>query len=136
MPVAETIQSAQQFGPSIWFAVFIVLVVFTAGGAYMRYVHLPSQNAANENAKRLTDVVEKLTTIINRTDERTTETHTAVIDMGGILNAIAVAKSYEIDAIAKIAKTTQVDVHSELASIASLMKFVRAEYVSVSQPKP
>lgn len=136
MPVSDTLQSAQAFGPSIWFAVFIVMLVVVVGAAYVRYVHLPQQQATNDNNALLASAVSKLTEVMARTDERTAETHDAVGEINAVINAIAVAKSYEVEAIAKVAERAKVDVSRELASIAGLMKFVRQEYVQPEPVKP
>lgn len=132
-------QSAGQFGPGIWFAVFVVIIIGGGLGSYMKWVYLPQKAKDNElaekrqvaeiaNAERLTEVVEKLTVLVGRTDERTTETHEHVSDMRAVLNAVVMAKEYEAEAIAKLAEKLKVDLSRELAGISSVLKFSRAEY--------
>jgi hypothetical protein len=135
MPVTETLQSAQAFGPSIWFAVFIVVTLVVSAGTYIKYVHLPSKQVAEENSRKLTEVVEKLTVIVGRTDERTTATHDHVVGLRDMVEAIVVAKEYEADAIAKLAERLDVDVSRELAGISSVLKFSRPDRMTNAQPK-
>ena len=124
----EALHDAGQFGPSIWFAALVFLTGAILLVLYVKFVTLPSQKSQEENSKKLTEVVSKLADVMTRTDARTAQTHEAVGDVRVVINAIAAAKSSEVDAIAKVARKAGVDIQSELAEVRGLMKYIRAEH--------
>ena len=135
MPVAsETLQAAGQYGPSIWFAVFVILTIVSSAVLYIKYVATPSRLATEENNGKLTEVVTQLAEVVSRTDARTAATHDHVNEVRQVVSALAVAKMSEIQAISKVAQSVSVDVQSELSEIRGVMKFVQHEYGG--HPKP
>jgi hypothetical protein len=130
MNPSETLSAAAQYGPSIWFAVFVILTIISCAVAYMKWVGIPARLATEENNRKLTECVAQLATVAARTDKTTTEIHGTVNEAQVVLNAIVSAKVSELDAIAKVAKKTGVDVQKEISEATGLMRFVRQEVVS------
>jgi hypothetical protein len=125
-PVSDALNSSSQFGP----VVFIFMALLIAAGLYIRYVSVPQRLATEANTAELTKAVVALTKVAETTHAVVTETSAVVRDVGPVVNAIAVAKVSELEAIAKIAKKTGTDVQKELAEAAGVMRFARHEYVT------